>query len=165
LRDINVPIFYILDKIPHRAYNIFKNMMPGKSVGIRYQFLYNKRSSDMLEKRRSKRLPVHLHLEISSLFNQDNGLVKIATTPIEVIDVSRTGIGFKTESVLPIDFYFNACLKFGAEDSKLYCVVKILRSEFIGGNTTIYGCEFVGLAPIFEDIFDRLEEEYTNDKT
>lgn len=116
-----------------------------------------------LEKRRSKRIPVHLHLEISSLFNQDNGLVTIANTPIEVINISRTGIGFITESMLPTGFYFNACLQFNSEDSKLYCVVKILRSEFAGGNSTIYGCEFVGIAPVFSYIFDQLEEEYESE--
>lgn len=118
----------------------------------------------MEEKRRSKRIPVHLRLEISSLFNQDNGLVEIANTPIEVIDISRTGIGFITESMLPTGFYFNACLQFGGEDSKLFCVVKIIRSEFAGGNLTIYGCEFVGLAPVFSYIFDQIEEEYRDEQ-
>ena len=65
----------------------------------------------MQEKRRNKRIPIHLKLEISSLFNQDNGLVEITNTPIEVIDISRTGIGFITESMLPTGFYFNACLQ------------------------------------------------------
>lgn len=116
-----------------------------------------------MEKRRSKRIPVHLHLEISSLFNQDNGLVTIANTPIEVINISRTGIGFITDSMLPTGFYFNACLQFNGEDSKLYCVVKILRSEFAGGTSTIYGCEFVGMAPVFSFIFDQLEEEYESE--
>lgn len=115
----------------------------------------------LLEKRKSKRVPVHLKLEISSLFNQDNGMVIIANTEVEVINISRTGIGFISESMLPTGFYFNACLEFGSEDSKLYCVVKILRSEKTEGNSTIYGCEFVGMAPVFSYIFDQLEEEYS----
>lgn len=115
----------------------------------------------MLEKRKSKRIPVRLKLEISSLFNQDNGMVTIVNTEIEVINISRTGIGFISESKLPTGFYFNACLEFGSEDSKLYCVVKILRTENADGDYTLYGCEFVGMAPVFSYIFDRLEEEYS----
>ncbi len=87
-------------------------------------------------------------------------MVTIANTEIEVINISRTGIGFISESMLPTGFYFNACMEFGSEDSKLYCVVKILRSEN-ASNYTFYGCEFVGMAPVFSYIFDQLEEEYS----
>ncbi len=65
----------------------------------------------MIEMRREKRWPAQLHLEISSLFKQDNVKVENINAPIEVIDVSKAGIGFKTESVLPTGYYFNARLE------------------------------------------------------
>lgn len=64
----------------------------------------------MIEMRREKRWPIELQLEISSLFKQDNVKVENINAPIEVFDVSKAGIGFRTKSVLPIGYYFNARL-------------------------------------------------------
>ena len=112
----------------------------------------------MSEKRKSRRYPVELQLEISSLFKQDNVKVDNIHAPIEVMNVSKTGLGFKSSSVLPKNYYFNAKIKLGTDDSVLYCVVKIIRKEELEDNTVIYGCEFVGMAPVLSYIFD----EYAN---
>ena len=45
------------------------------------------------EKRRSKRIPITMHLEVSSLFKQDNVHVKNINAPVEITDISRNGIG------------------------------------------------------------------------
>ena len=47
------------------------------------------------EKRKAKRLPIDLFLGISELFKQDNEIIKNVNAPIEVVDISRGGIGFK----------------------------------------------------------------------
>lgn len=106
----------------------------------------------MQEKRRSKRFPASLELQISKLFKQDNIVTEIAS-PIEVINVSKFGIAFKCKDVLPLDYYFNARLELGGEDKALFCVVKIIRIDS-DGETNIYGCEFVGMAPVFDYIFE-----------
>ena len=98
----------------------------------------------MQEKRRSKRFPAKLELEISQLFKQNNVMADISA-PIEVIDVSK--------SVLPLDYYFNAKLELGGPDKCIFCVVKIIRIDS-DGEQNIYGCEFVGMAPVFSYIFD-----------
>lgn len=116
----------------------------------------------MNEKRHSKRLPVDLVLEISSLFKQDNVHVNLNHAPIEVTNISKGGIGFLSKSVLPLDYYFNAKLTLGDEDSILYTVVKIVRSEPAGTSVYSYGCEFVGMAPILSYIFDEYEEKLAN---
>ncbi len=102
----------------------------------------------MIEMRREKRWPAQLHLEISSLFKQDHVKVENINAPIEVIDVSKAGIGFKTESILPTGYYFNARLELGG-DSALNCVVRILRQQD-KGDYFIYGCEIVGAAAIMD---------------
>ena len=48
----------------------------------------------MIEMRREKRWPAKLNLEISNLFKQDHVKVENINAPIEVIDVSKAGIGF-----------------------------------------------------------------------
>lgn len=111
----------------------------------------------MYDKRRSKRIKVTLELNVSSLFNQDNDKIAI-DSPIEVKDISKLGIGFISKSILPLDYYFNAALNLGSEDSVLYCVVKIIRCEALEDDEYSYGCEFVGMAPVLDFIFDNLEE-------
>jgi len=102
----------------------------------------------MVEMRRAKRWPAKLELEISSLFKQDNVKVENINAPIEVIDISKVGIGFISESVLPVGYYFNARLVL-AEDGALNCVVKILRqTETEDGYK--YGAEIVGAASIMD---------------
>lgn len=113
----------------------------------------------MIEKRQEKRLPIDLELEISSLFHQDNVKVENIDAPIEVMDISKSGVGFKSASILPVDYYFNAKLRLGDESSLLYVVVKIIRVARINDNEFFYGCEFVGLAPVLHYIFDSYERE------
>ena len=114
-----------------------------------------------LEKRRFARYEAELNLKISSLFKQDNVQVKDIETPIKVTNLSRSGIAFTANSILPIGFYFNAELKLGDDDAVLYCVVKIVRKEYLVlENTNRYGCEFVGLSPVLGYIFDEFEKEH-----
>lgn len=80
----------------------------------------------MIEMRKEKRWPAKLELEISSLFKQDNVKVEDINAPIEVFDVSKVGIGFKTKSVLPVGYYFNARLVL-SDSGALNCVVRIVR--------------------------------------
>lgn len=114
----------------------------------------------MQEKRKDRRLPVFsLKLEISSLFKQDNQIIKNIDAPIKVIDISKGGIGFMSQSDLPLNFYFNACIQLGEDDAKLFCIVKIIRREVKADGEIMYGCELVGLAPVFGYIFDEYERK------
>ena len=112
----------------------------------------------MVEKRRFKRVKANLSLNVSSLFKQDNVLVSNIDSPIKVVDISKSGIGFRSESVLPEGFYFNAALELGSHEDVLYCVVKIVRCNVIENSDEYsYGCEFVGLPNILTYIFDEYE--------
>lgn len=110
------------------------------------------------EKRRYKRMSANLQLNISNLFNQDNVVISGVDAPITVVDISKGGIGFNTTATLPIGYYFNAKLELGDENSMLYTVVKIVRSNLSAdGSYTNYGAEFIGLAPVLDFIFDKYE--------
>ncbi|MDF2906176.1 MAG: type pilus assembly PilZ [Herbinix sp.] len=111
----------------------------------------------MEERRKAKRLPVTLTLEICNLFKQDQVQVSDLNAPIEVINVSQTGIGFRTKSVLPIGFYFKANINLGTEDT-LHSVVEIVRSKE-EGDEIIYGCEFVGMADVLSYVIDDYDKK------
>lgn len=108
----------------------------------------------MVEKRRYKRLPIKLQLEVSEVFKQDNDVITDLNAEIEVYDISKAGIGFTTSSVLPVGYYFNATILLENTDQKILTVVKILRRTEFEGDLYRYGCEFVGLASIFHSVFD-----------
>lgn len=113
----------------------------------------------MEEHRRAKRIPITMSLEVSSLFKQDYVKVENIHAPIQIQNISRSGIGFSTESVLPIGYYFNAKLMFEETKESLSCVVRIVRQAKKEGTVRFYGCEFVGMASVFDYIFDDIEKE------
>ncbi len=111
----------------------------------------------MEERRRAKRLPVTLALEVCNLYKQDHVQVSDLHAPIEVVNVSRTGIGFRTKSILPIGYYFNASINLGSEDT-LHSVVQIIRSQE-DGDQMIYGCEFVGMADVLSYVIEDYDKK------
>jgi len=112
----------------------------------------------MDEKRKAKRMPVTLSLEILNLYKQDNVQVSNLHAPIEVINVSKTGIGFITESILPLGYYFNANINLGSGEDTLHCVIEIIRKQQLEDNKALYGCEFVGMADVLSYVFDEYNE-------
>ena len=111
----------------------------------------------MEERRRAKRMPITLSLEINNLYKQDNVQVNDLHAPIDVMDISKTGIGFTTKSVLPIGFYFNANINMGGEDT-LHCVIQIIRSQPADDGISVYGCQFVGMAEVLAYVFEEYDK-------
>lgn len=112
----------------------------------------------MDERRKAKRMPISLSLDINTLYKQDNVKVSDLNAPIEVVNISQSGIGFITQSVLPVGYYFNANLDLGNEDT-LRSVVKIIRSQPADNDATVYGCEFVGMADVLSYVFEAYESK------
>jgi hypothetical protein len=110
----------------------------------------------MSEKRRYKRLPIKLTLEVSNMFSQD-GSIDIGNTEFNVFNISKAGLGFTTTSIIPLGYYFNATIEFEGTDDCMKYVVKVIRTEEIGNNEHLYGCEFVGLASIYDSLFEKYE--------
>ena len=117
----------------------------------------------MQEKRRSKRLPIQLELVVSKLFKQEASATVEINKPINVVDVSKLGIGFVTSNDFPLNYYFNARLELGSPENSLYCVVQIIRKLPREDGSISYGCEFVGMAPVLGTIFDEYEKSLTEE--
>ncbi len=117
------------------------------------------------DKRRKRRVPIKLCLEVSSVFHQDHQNITGIHAPIEIIDISSDGIGFNSESELPVNYYFNARLIFDEIDSlnnSINCVVKIVRKRELESGLINYGCEFVGMSVVFDTMFKQIEENHSN---
>ena len=109
------------------------------------------------ERRRFKRLPIELCLEVDEIFKQDNVIIKNIGASISVFDISRSGIGFVSEASLPVGYYFRGMINFGNGDF-FRVVIQIVRTASIEENKKIYGAEFVGLAPFLADKVDKYEK-------
>lgn len=107
----------------------------------------------MDDRRKAKRMPFTVSLEINNLYKQDNVLVSDIQAPIEVVNISKTGLGFITSSVLPLGYYFDANINMNDENT-LHCVIQIIRSHATEDGKTMYGCSFVGMADILSYIFE-----------
>lgn len=117
----------------------------------------------MEERRRTKRMPFGMSLEITKLYKQDNVLVENLSAPIEIVNISKTGLGFITESVLPLGYYFNANINLLNSEDILRCVIKIIRNQLLDDGRTMYGCEFVGMADVLSYIFDEYDKKLSQE--
>ena len=112
----------------------------------------------MDERRKTKRIDFRLKLIVDSLYKQDHIELNNIENEIEILDISKTGLGFISEADMPMGFYFNAHIVMD-EDKRFFGVLKIIRKTHIE-NGYNYGCEFIGLA----DILSNVIEEYDNEK-
>lgn len=109
------------------------------------------------DRRKYKRLPIELHLEIDHIFKQDYVVIDNIDAEVSVFDISKTGIGFISEAEIPTNYYFNAKVKLGDADF-FYAVIQILRCKKMDSSSYIYGAEFVGLAPFLANKVDKYEK-------
>lgn len=109
------------------------------------------------ERRKYKRLPIELALEIDEVFKQDNVIIKNIGASISVFDVSKSGIGFISEAELPNGYYFRGMINFGKSDF-FRVVIQIVRCAQLEDKKKRYGAVFVGLAPFLADKVDKYEK-------
>ncbi len=114
--------------------------------------------NEIKDRRRYKRLPIELHLEIDEVFKQDHIVIKNLNASVSVFDISRNGIGFISEASLPLGFYFRGRINLGDGDF-FYVVIQIVRAHISENNIKIYGAEFIGLAPFLADKVDKYEKK------
>lgn len=111
----------------------------------------------MEERRKNKRVSYKAVISVDSFYNQDEIIRDEKEIPIEIVDISKGGIGFTAEQRLPVGYYFNARIHLG-EDRMFYSVLHILY-EAQQGTVYHYGCEFTGLADILSLYIDDYEKE------
>jgi c-di-GMP-binding flagellar brake protein YcgR len=110
------------------------------------------------ERRKYKRLPIELQLEVDEVFKQDHIVIKNLSASVLVFDISKTGIGFVSEACLPLGYYFKGRINLGDGDF-FYVVIQIVRAHISDQGKMIYGAEFIGLAPFLADKVDKYEKK------
>ncbi len=114
--------------------------------------------NEIRERRKYKRLPIELHLEVDEVFKQDNIVIKNLNASVSVFDISKSGIGFISDASLPLGYYFRGRINLGDGDFFIV-VIQIIRAHITEFNNKVYGAEFVGLAPFLADKVDKYEKK------
>lgn len=113
----------------------------------------------MEEKRHEKRIPIEMSLSISDLYKDGIDAIMDLDSTIEITDISSTGIGFISDCVLPIGYYFIADLEISVELPQIITDVRIVRSKAVDMERYHYGAEFVAVSPSVKKMLGRYEEE------
>lgn len=96
----------------------------------------------MLEKRGSKRLEISVSVVLERL---DKGSVTTVTyTQVDVTNISKTGLAFKTDQKLEEGACFDANIQIWTKET-ISTVFKIVRTAQTPDGLYEYGCTFVGM--------------------
>ena len=116
---------------------------------------YKKGEKMSFERRRSRRLELHVSLQMKRI---EKGLPQ-KNTIVQVVNLSKTGIGFETSEDLKLNECYNANLTIWTKET-IPAVIKVVRKEQENGEF-YYGGIFVGMTSadsIKIDIYDMLND-------
>ena len=108
----------------------------------------------MIEKRAQERLPVGIKLTVSNLYKEQSNTIMDLDMAVEVTDISSLGIGFISQCVLPVGYFFIANIELAEDLPQIITDVRIIRSSAIDRDHYHYGCEFVSISPSVQKMLD-----------
>lgn len=98
----------------------------------------------MEEKRRHKRLELDVSIQLERL--DEDGITTLKYIHVDVIDISRSGLGFWAEKKLETGTYYDAKIQIWTKEV-VDAVVEIVRCEECE-NGFRYGSSFVGMSDV-----------------
>lgn len=105
----------------------------------RNQNRYRRKGHTMEERRRNKRTAMNSKLLIKRL----DGAEKPVEVGIEILDVSKSGVGFKAEQLLKIGEVYESYLTIWTKEV-LHAFLQIVRIE-LKEEEYVYGAVFIGM--------------------
>ncbi len=112
----------------------------------------------MQEKRNARRMSLTAHILIE---NMNDPSAKAEAVGVEVLDVSKSGMGFICESPLAIGAVYEAHLKIWTEDT-LHVFLKVVRIEQTKEEKYLCGTIFIGMSELVAkriEVYDVVERE------
>lgn len=95
----------------------------------------------MEEKRKHKRLEIDVNVQLERL--DEEGVTTLKFVHVDVTDISRSGIGFKSQQALDINTYYDAKIQIWTKEV-VDAVIEIVRREEKDGAYN-YGGIFIGM--------------------
>lgn len=114
----------------------------------------------MLEKRKTERLPIETKLTVTNLYKENTNTLMDLNLNVDIIDISSKGIGFVSQCIFPVGYFFIANIELANDLPQIITDVRIIRSNAIDKNNYRYGCEFVSISPSVEKMLDHFAARY-----
>ena len=95
----------------------------------------------MEEKRKHKRLDLDVTVELERL--DKDGVTTLKYVHVDITDLSRSGIGFKSNQMLEVNTYYDTKLTIWTKEV-IDAVIEIVRRKDAEGGYE-YGAEFIGM--------------------
>ncbi len=96
----------------------------------------------MEEKRKHKRLELDVSIELERL--DEDGVTTLRYVHVDVTDISRSGLGFRSAKELEIGTYYDTKIQIWTKEV-VDAVIEIVRCEKLPDGYK-YGGEFIGMA-------------------
>lgn len=96
----------------------------------------------MEEKRKHKRLELDVSIELERL--DEDGVTTLRYVHVDVTDISRSGLGFRSTKELEIGTYYDTKIQIWTKEV-VDAVIEIVRREQLPDGYK-YGGEFIGMA-------------------
>jgi c-di-GMP-binding flagellar brake protein YcgR len=97
------------------------------------------------EKRRSKRIDLNVTMKINTLQNFEYLIPVKSEFEVEVVNISKDGIAFKSPEILLLNTCYNANVVLWTKET-FQSLIEIVRMESNDDGNTLYGCRFVGIS-------------------
>lgn len=96
----------------------------------------------MEEKRKAQRLDLDVNIELSRI-DSGNDITTIKMARVNVVDLSRNGIGFTTRQELSLDGFYNTKIQIWTKDI-IEAIIKVVRCTK-EDDVYHYGASFIGM--------------------
>lgn len=101
----------------------------------------------MLEKRYGKRMGIDVKIKLNHIKNtKDVSNLKSDEFEVKLINVSETGIAFKSKEELKLNTFYDTKMVLW-DKQEFDTVIEVVRMENTGEDETVYGCRFIGIMP------------------
>ena len=97
----------------------------------------------MDEKRNAKRLDLDVVIELSRI-DGDDGITTVKMARVDVVDLSRSGIGFVAKQKFEVGSFYNTKVQIWTKDI-IEAIIKIVRCKEEENGDYHYGATFVGM--------------------
>lgn len=97
----------------------------------------------MEEKRKSRRLDLDVTVELERIDNGE-GVTTLRLVHVDIVDLSRSGVGFRTKQQLAVGSFYNTKLQIWTKDI-IEVVMKVVRCNEEEDGYYHYGAIFVGM--------------------
>lgn len=99
----------------------------------------------MEEKRRDKRLDLDVNIQLQRL--DEDGVTTLKFLHVDVVDISKGGIGFNSKQQLEIESYYDTKIQIWTKEV-VDAVIEIVREVALPDGTYHYGGVFIGMTDI-----------------